>query len=145
MGVQPWQGCLRSSSRAEARQTGGPPDAPQRHRDRQSVNGRTLDVTARGQAEDQRDGTHHRWAAVVVIQDNASTSTIRPFWPIRIHRTRALRDLPSIVQMPGLGWLVRITLGLGVLHDRRLASGPLNTALYAELPIAARAEVEPFR
>ena len=57
-----------------------------------------------------------------------------------------LRDVPGLVQAEGLGWLVsRHAPITALLHDQRLASGPLNTALYAGLPEAAQVEIEPFR
>jgi cytochrome P450 len=57
-----------------------------------------------------------------------------------------LRAVSSITRSESLGWLVpRHAEITPLLHDRRLASGPLNTALYETLPVEAQVEIEPFR
>lgn len=57
-----------------------------------------------------------------------------------------LRARPGIGASPELGWLVaRHADVTAVLHDRRMASGPLNAALYASLPPAASRAIEPFQ
>ena len=57
-----------------------------------------------------------------------------------------LRARPEIIASPELGWLVARHADVSaVLHDRRMASGPLNAALYAGLPAEARAAIEPFQ
>src|SRR5438270_2240909 len=57
-----------------------------------------------------------------------------------------LRGLSGLARAEGLGWLIsRHASVSALLHDRRLASSPLNTALYADLPDDAQVEIEPFR
>jgi cytochrome P450 len=57
-----------------------------------------------------------------------------------------LRALPGLAQADGLGWLIgRHATASALLHDRRLGSGPLNTALYVGLPPAAQVEIRPFQ
>ena len=57
-----------------------------------------------------------------------------------------LRGLGRVARSETLGWLVSRHAEISpLLHDRRLASGPLNTALYATLPHEAQVEIEPFR
>jgi cytochrome P450 len=57
-----------------------------------------------------------------------------------------LREQPGLARTDHLGWIVaRHASASALLHDRRLGSSPLNTALYSELPDEAQAEVEPFR
>jgi cytochrome P450 len=57
-----------------------------------------------------------------------------------------LRARPSIERTEALGWLVARHADISaLLHDRRLASAPLNTALYNGLPDEAQADIEPFR
>jgi cytochrome P450 len=58
----------------------------------------------------------------------------------------ALRSEPGLVRSEALGWLISRHADVSaLLHDRRLASGPINTSLYETLPEAARADIEPFR
>ena len=57
-----------------------------------------------------------------------------------------LRRAPGLTVADDLGWLVgRHADASAVLHDRRMASGPLNAALYETLPADARREIEPFQ
>lgn len=57
-----------------------------------------------------------------------------------------LRAAAPVMRFDATSWLVLRHADVStLLHDRRLASGPLNTALYDALPDAALAEVEPFR
>lgn len=57
-----------------------------------------------------------------------------------------LRAEPSIVRSDDLGWLVARHADVSaLLHDRRLASAPLNQALYATLPPEALTAIEPFQ
>jgi cytochrome P450 len=57
-----------------------------------------------------------------------------------------LRAVPGLPRTDNNGWIVsRHASVSALLHDRRLGSGPLNTALYADLPSEAQIAVEPFR
>jgi cytochrome P450 len=56
------------------------------------------------------------------------------------------RAAPGIVAHHELGWLAARHADIDViLHDRRMASAPLNAALYSALPPAAAAAIEPFQ
>ncbi len=58
----------------------------------------------------------------------------------------ALRAEPGLIRSDALGWLVSRHADVSaLLHNRRLASGPINTSLYAMLPEEAQAHIEPFR
>ena len=57
-----------------------------------------------------------------------------------------LRVEPGVTRSDTLGWLIaRHAEVSALLHDRRLANGPLNAALYHGLPDEALAAIEPFR
>jgi cytochrome P450 len=57
-----------------------------------------------------------------------------------------LRAEPGIPRSDTLGWLIARHADVSaLLHDRRLANGPLNAALYDGLPAEALAAVEPFQ
>jgi cytochrome P450 len=57
-----------------------------------------------------------------------------------------LREIPGLPRTDHQGWIVsRHASVSALLHDRRLGSSPLNTALYSDLPPEAQEAVEPFR
>src|SRR4051794_5320949 len=57
-----------------------------------------------------------------------------------------LRNHPGVARSETLGWLIaRHAEVAPLVHDRRLANGPLNAALYTGLPDEAQIAIEPFR
>jgi len=57
-----------------------------------------------------------------------------------------LRNHPGVARSETLGWLIaRHAEVAPLVHDRRLANGPLNAVLYTGLPDEAQIAIEPFR